>query len=146
MLAVALLLAAGCAGDRVAAPPGDGQAPAGDGAPAEEPLLPPPTGDPALAMAADDLRIECDRVRVVVPERLRDRTAASAGGARPYRVTVGSLRLEPRETPPELSIGGESFSVIAEGTVLFHRVRNDHDRVEGPYKTVVIRDGRVLLR
>ena len=132
------LLAAGCAGPGTAPP----EAPAGPEAGAEATRAP----DPVEAMAADDLRIECDRARVVIPDRLRDRAVQGAPGVRPFILSVGALRIEAREVPPALVVQGESFSIVLEGAVVFHRVRSGHDQSEGPYRTVVIRDGRTLLR
>ncbi len=130
-----ILLAAGCA--------------SGPAAPPADPGGPSPPVVPATAeeSAGRDFRIECDRVRVNVPEGLRGRTEAPPEGAPgPWEVAVGTVRIHVREIPPEIAFGGEDLTVVAEGIVRVRRTEGRFSTEEGPYRTVFLRNGRMLAR
>jgi len=98
-------------------------------------------------MASSGLRVECDRARVVVPEALRGEVRPSAtGGGPPFEVRVRSLVVVTREDPPEVVVGGADFSVVAEGRVRVREPRGSVSVEEGPFVTVLVRNGRVLRR
>ena len=103
--------------------------------------------DPIEAMAALDLRIECDRVRVQVPERLRaellDRQKCDIP---PFLVTVRKLSVVIREDFPVVEVGGDDFTVVAEGGVRTQRREGAATVHEGPFQTVILKNGRVLRR
>ena len=105
----------------------------------------PPSADPATDA---ELMLECDRARVVVPERLRGEfEAPSTLRAGPANTLLaGGVRVTVREGRPVVEIGGEDFSVVAEGIVWVRR-RNGRSTVEeGPYRTVILRNGDILRR
>ena len=85
--------------------------------------------------------IECDRARVVIPSGERTPPA----GARTF--SRSSTTIEVREGPLTVEAAGADFSVIAEGTVLL-RLRTEGGRTfdEGPYRSVVIRNGTMIRR
>lgn len=135
---VLVAVLAGCAsgGERAAEPD-----PAADGP------MPLATAVTAEAFADLDLRIECDRVRVTVPERLRDRAVVPASDAPgPWDLSVGSVRIHVREIPPAVAFSGEDCSVVADGIVHLRRTEGRFTTEEGPYRTVILRNGRMLAR
>ena len=97
--------------------------------PAEPPGIPP------------GIVIECDRARVVIPAG----EEPPPTGARTY--SRSSTTIEVREGPLTVEAAGEDFSVIAEGVVHL-RLRTEAGRQfsEGPYQTVVIRNGIMIRR
>ena len=97
-------------------------------------------------MASQPVRIECDRVRIRAPERFRDRTRSGEERAAPYTLAVGSLTILAREDPPELAFGGEELILWAEGIVKIVRTGGRIATEEGPYRTLLWRNGRMLLR
>jgi hypothetical protein len=142
--AIALLsaaLAAGCVTRRVEAP-----APAAAPGPAEPEGADAPA-DPVAAMAGLDLRIECDRARLQVPERLRSEVRDRQKRAEPpFLVTVRRMNVVTREDLPVVEIGGEDFSVVAEGGVRTTRTEGGVSVVEGPFQAVILRNGRMLRK
>jgi hypothetical protein len=118
-------------------------------APAPTPVAPISADDedPVEAMAALDLRIECDRVRVQVPERLRaevqDRQKCDQP---PFLVLVRKLSVITREDLPVVEVGGDDFSVVAEGGVRTTRTEGGASVVEGPFEAVILKNGRLLRR
>lgn len=141
-LALLALAVPGCVTRRVETagpvPPAPAPAPAAS-APIDE--------DPIEAMAALDLRIECDRVRVQVPERLRaelqDRQKCDIP---PFLVMVRKLAVVTREDLPVVDVGGDDFSVVAEGGVRTQRREGAATVHEGPFQTVILKNGRLLRR
>jgi len=128
----AAALAAGCVGRRV------------ETAAAPEPA---PAADPAQDMADLDLRIECDRVRMQVPERLRGELGnRQKCNLPPFLVTVRRVVVVIREDVPVVEVGGEDFSVLAEGGVRTTRREGASIVEEGPYQILVLRNGRMLRR
>ena len=108
-------------------------------------------GDPIEAMAALPLRIECDNARIVVPERLRAEaflldTARTGPGVPPWVFTVRSIVVATREIWPGVEIGGDDFSIVAEGGVRTVRREGIATVEEGPFQTVILRNGRLLRR
>jgi hypothetical protein len=116
------LAAAGCVTREAAAPSG---APAGTG---EGALLP------------GELVVECDRARVVVPAGAE----ALAVGLREVRWKGTVVRT--REAPIDLESAGSDFTVVAEGIVRLRRGEGRLTVEEGPYGTVVLRNGNLLRR
>ena len=107
----------------------------------------PAASDPVEEMADLDLRIECDRVRMQVPERLRgDLVDLQKCNLPPFLVTVRKLVVVIREDFPVVEVGGEDFSVIAEGGVRTVRREGGSLVEEGPLHTLVLRNGRMLRR
>jgi hypothetical protein len=107
--------------------------------------VPEPAGEAGGPRPGADLRIECDRARIVVPDGRRGEVAASPAGP-PWSVGVAGVVVVTREAPPEVEVAGEDLTVVAEGGV--RTVRREGAAVveEGPYRTVVLRNGRVLRR
>jgi hypothetical protein len=127
------VLAAGCAA-------GKGAASAPDG----------PTA--AASPGAEDgaLRIECDRARVVMPESHRS-LITRFGDQPPARselltVEFNGVSVKTRESIVEVEFAGEDFSVVAEGGVRLFRQRGKITLEEGPYRTVILRNGQILRR
>ncbi len=134
LLVLPAILAAGCVTRRVGAPP---LAAAGAA----------PGADPADAMADMDLRILCDRARVVIPERLRKAVIPVNGcEAPPHLFLVRDLQIETREEHAQLEVAGDDFTVVAEGAVKITLRENGKTTEEGPYRTVVVKNGTILRR
>lgn len=142
---LAAALAAGCVTRRVEGPPRipGAAAPAPDAAAG----VAAGDGDPIDAMASLPLRIECDRARIVVPERLRaELQDRQRHPYPPYLVSVRNLTVEIREDRPVVEVGGEDFSVVAEGGVRTVRRDGGASVEEGPFEAVLLRNGRLLRR
>jgi hypothetical protein len=99
-----------------------------------------PTRDGAV------LLIECDRARLVVPERLRDQLIGDLDDAQRVGVTVGGLIVLTREAPPVCEISGEDLSVVAEGGVRIRKGEGGYSVEEGPFQTIIYRNGKILRR
>ncbi len=100
-----------------------------------------------VGMAELDLAIECDRLRVVAPEGMRERVLGPAAGvAGPWEVRVGSISVRVREVFPEIRFEGEDLSLVAEGIVKVRRTTGRLRSDEGPYRTVLLRNGRMMAR
>jgi hypothetical protein len=87
------------------------------------------------------LVIECDRARVVVP-------AGAEGLRREGRREIrweGTL-VRTREADLDLECAGSDFTVVAEGIVRLVRREGARTVEEGPYGTVIIRNGSILRR
>jgi hypothetical protein len=98
-------------------------------------------------MADMDLRIECDRARVVIPERLRKAVIPVTGcEAPPHLFIVRDLQVETREALADLEVAGDDFTVVAEGTVKITLREGGKTTEEGPYRTVVVKNGTILRR
>lgn len=94
-----------------------------------------------------DMTLECDRARVVVPERLREEfERPSETPGRHNSIAVGNVVVSTREGNPEIEIRGDDFSVIAEGGVILRRASGGRSVEEGPYHTVILRNGNLLRR
>jgi hypothetical protein len=100
--------------------------------------VPAGTGDESIE--AEGLVLECDRARVVLPRG----AAVPAAGDREVRWEGTTIRT--REAPVAIEAAGEDFSVVAEGGVLLRRREGGRTVEEGPYRTVVLRGGRLLRR
>jgi hypothetical protein len=92
----------------------------------------------APAPAVTSLVLQCEKARVVVPAGEPARFDA-AGEFTRGEVTV-------RTAAPSLEVGGEDFSVIAEGSVLVLRTEGGRTFEEGPYQVVILRNGNLLRR
>jgi hypothetical protein len=106
----------------------------------------PDANSPGKESAASVLYIHCDRARLTVPERLRDQVTWDMDDARPVGVTVGGLIVITRESSPECEIAGDDLSVVAEGTVLTRKSDGGYSVEEGPFQTVIYRNGKMLKR
>ncbi|MCK6481939.1 MAG: hypothetical protein HUU06_11995 [Planctomycetaceae bacterium] len=98
-------------------------------------------------MADLDIALECDRLRVVAPARLRERIRFPAEGSPgPWEVAVGAIAVRVREVFPTLILEGEDLSILAEGIVRLRRTTGRLRSDEGPYGLVAIRNGRMMAR
>lgn len=104
--------------------------------------------DPVLALLDRGLRIEGDRVRLVVPERFRgDVRAPAPGGTPPWEVTVRTLVVTSRDVRPDLVIAGDDLSMVAEGNVLLLRDTGGGTFYrEGPFDTVLVKNEAILRK
>lgn len=106
---------------------------------------PDPAPTPSASAEGFDLRIECDRARIVVPERLRAAFVQRCN-LPPYEVTVGAMEILVREDVPRVEVAGEDLSVVAEGSVRLTRREGRLVYEEGPFRTVILRNDRILRR
>jgi len=90
--------------------------------------------------APADLEIVADRARVVLPAR----GASLRPGPRELRFEGTLVRT--READLDVLSAGEDFSVVAEGGVRLRRRSGARLFEEGPYGTVLLRNGRLLTR
>jgi hypothetical protein len=91
-----------------------------------------------VASAAPGLVLQCERARVVVP------AGESARFDEAGAFTRGDVTV--RTAAPSVEVGGEDFSVIAEGDVRILRFDGKRTFEEGPYRLVIYRNGQVLTR
>ncbi len=84
------------------------------------------------------LVLECERARVVVPAG-EGVVFDEAGEFTRGPVTV-------RTPAPSVEVGGEDFSIVAEGSVRILRWDGKRTFEEGPYRLVVYRNGQLLTR
>ena len=56
------------------------------------------------------------------------------------------IRVAAREEWPSVEVAGEDFSIIAEGGVRTTRTEGGVSVTEGPFQTVILRNGRLLRR
>lgn len=108
--------------------------------------------DPVLAMANLELEIECDRSWISVPSRLESEVKYSVTPGedsfetRAFSARVRRLIVDAKEGFPEVTLGGDDFSIIAEGNVRTRGRAGAMTVEEGPFRTLILRNGKMLKR
>ena len=143
LLFALLLLNAGCASGAPAADSPRGGPSAGAGK----------VRGPDESESADiQLRIECDRARVVIPESWRTEQEYRGGVTTNFNeptvayYSIGRITVVSRERDIRVECAGKDLSVIAEGGVRLFRLRGKVIVEEGPYQVVIYRNGQMLRR
>ncbi len=118
--------------------------PAVPAGPPAGPAAPPAGARPAAPGAP--LRVEADRIRLVVPDRLGGAVVRSGTG--PWDVIVEGLWVRSRGGPAEVDVAGDDLSIVAEGDVRVTPApaAGGNPREEGPFALYVFRNGRDLRR
>ena len=134
---VIAILTAGCVSGTVA-----------PGAPTDAEVAP----APILSDGGDiELRIECDRARVVIPECRRAERELRGGATIGFRdsmmqFSIGKITIQSREGDLRAECAGKDLSIVAEGGVRLFRPDGKLTVEEGPYRTVIFRNGEILRR
>jgi hypothetical protein len=112
-----------------------------------EPLPELPEEDGVALMAGLDLRIEADVVRIQVPDRLSGEIRLDPrSDSPPWTFRLRDVVVVVREQFPRVDTGGEDFWISAEGIVKTVRKSEGLTLREGPFQTLLLRNGTLMRR